>query len=715
MLQDVRLALRRMRRNPLFAISAAGTLAVGVAATTSIYSVVDGVLLKPLPFPDATSLVRVTSDYQALGMRDIGLSQPELDDFRRAGVFESIAGIWPISANLTGSERPERVEVLLTGSNYFDILGARAAVGRTFSTGDEIPGIATVAVISDGLWRRGFGADPRIVGRTLRIDEDVYEVIGVMPPTFRHPSVTLETDVEVWAPAGWKASPFPPPGYSARFVASAIGRLAPGVTAQDGGARLERLAKSLASEHPDDYPARLGWTPKVRPLAADLVANVRPALLLLMAAIVCVLLIAVSNISNLLLVRAVEREREVAIQRALGASRARVISEPARRRRRPGIRRRRGRLPCEPLGRRPAPSARAGATAARDRHRHRSPRLSVRARDFARRRASRRPGTGAAVRPRGRHRTVESGRPQRRRRRSRAGPQCAGRSPGRRRLHPAVRSRASRPQPLERGVGGHRHANRQAPDYPSVAAAAERSRVGPVRRPRQARRSDANHPGPPDTIRRYRCGRHHDGAARDERQRYGVVRSRGLDAGPSGSRGCHTGIGDARLLPCTGSPARLRATAAGFRRHSRGPGGGGERNVRTHLPGRGHPGRPALPFRRAARAGPRAGSLDHNRRRRSRRHGRWPGRARPAADLSVALAGLDSGTWTGRPRPEYNTASQPGAGGGTGRRSRSADLRSAERQPACRSAVVTTAVRNSSDQRVRGSRRCSSQPSGSTA
>ena len=120
--------------------------------------------------------------------------------------------------------------------------------------------------------------------------------------------------------------PFPPPGYSARFVASAIGRLAPGVTAQDGAARLERLAKGLASEHPDDYPARLGWTPKVRPLAADLVANVRPALMLLMAAIVCVLLIAVSNISNLLLVRAVEREREVAIQRALGASRMRVIT-----------------------------------------------------------------------------------------------------------------------------------------------------------------------------------------------------------------------------------------------------------------------------------------------------------------------------------------------------------------------------------------------------
>jgi predicted permease len=326
MLQDVRLALRRMRRNPLFAISAAGTLAIGVAATTSIYSVVDGVLLKPLPFHNADALVRVSADYQALGMRDVGLSQPELDDFaRRSGVFESIAGIWPINANLTGSERPERVEVLLTSSNYFDLLGVHAAVGRTFTPRDEVPGIATVAVISDGLWRRGFGGDPRVIGRTLRIDEDVYEVVGVMPPTFRHPSVTLETDVEVWAPAGWKALPFSPPGYSTRFVASAIARLAPGVSVQDGAGRLAQLAQTLAAEHPDDYPARLGWTPRIRPLAADLVANVRPALMLLMAAIVCVLLIAISNISNLLLVRAVEREREVAIQRALGASRLRVI------------------------------------------------------------------------------------------------------------------------------------------------------------------------------------------------------------------------------------------------------------------------------------------------------------------------------------------------------------------------------------------------------
>ena len=325
--QDFRLAIRRIRRTPLFAVTVAGTLALGVAGATSIYSVVDGVLLKPLPFPGSDALVKITADFKGIDLRNVGLSQPELEDFsKRSGAFESITGIWPITANLTGSERPERVEVLLTSSNYFDLLGARAALGRTYDKRDEIPGIATAAVISDGLWRRGFGSDPRIVGRTLRIDEDLYEVIGVMPETFRHPSVTLETDVEVWAASGWKAAPFPAPGYSVRFMPSAIGRMGPGVTLEVARARVDNLGRELVREHPDDYPARLAWTPQVQSLAADLVAGVRPALLMLMGGVVLVLLIAISNISNLLLARAVEREREVAIQRALGATRVRIIT-----------------------------------------------------------------------------------------------------------------------------------------------------------------------------------------------------------------------------------------------------------------------------------------------------------------------------------------------------------------------------------------------------
>jgi predicted permease len=327
LVHDVRVAVRRLRRNPLFAFTAIVTLGLGVGATSSIYSVVDGVLLKPLPFANPASLVRVTSDYRGLNLPNAGLSQPELERFAtQSDVFEAIAGTWPISANLTGSDRPERVELLLASGNYFDLLGVRAALGRTFTERDEIPGIATIAVISDGLWRRGFGADPRIIGRTLRIDEDVYEIVGVMPRSFRHPSPTLESDVDVWAPTGWSAAPFPPPSNSGRFIRSAIGRLKPGLALAEAEARLEAIRRTLAREHPDDYPARVDWTPVVRPLAADLVEGVRPALLLLMGGIAFVLLIAITNVSNLLLVRAVEREREIAVQRALGARGVRIAA-----------------------------------------------------------------------------------------------------------------------------------------------------------------------------------------------------------------------------------------------------------------------------------------------------------------------------------------------------------------------------------------------------
>jgi putative ABC transport system permease protein len=325
-LHDLRLALRRLRKNPLFASTAIGTLALGIGATTAIYTVVDGVLLKPLPFPHPEALVRVTADYEGIGLQNVGISQPELEMFaERSGAFENLAGTWPISANLTGTDRPERVEVLLTSHNYFELLGIPAALGRTYTKRDEIPGIAPVAVISDGLWRRGFGGDPHVLGRTIRVDEDAYEIVGVMPPTFRHPSVTVETDVHVWALCGWKAAPFPPPAYSARFIASAVGRLKPGGSADEARARLAGLARELARDHQDDYPERLGWKPQITPLGDDLVRGVRPALLIVMGAIGVVLLIAVTNISTLLLVGAAARERDIAVERALGAGGWRIV------------------------------------------------------------------------------------------------------------------------------------------------------------------------------------------------------------------------------------------------------------------------------------------------------------------------------------------------------------------------------------------------------
>jgi predicted permease len=317
---DFRLAWRRLRKNPLFSAGVIGTLALGLAAATSIYTVVDGVLLKPLPFRDADRLVRVSADFRTRDLRDVGMSRPELDDYaQRSGAFDAIAGVWAISANVTGSDRPERVEVLLTSANYFTLLDAAPARGRTYTQADEQPGIAAPIVISDGFWRRGFGADPQVLGRTLRIDEDPYEIVGVMPAAFRHPAPTVETDVDVWAASGWTQSPFPPPSYSAKFIRFAIARLAPGVSLETARARLENLGRQLTAEHPDDYPATLGWTPRVSSLAAELVAGVRPVLWTLMGAIAFLLVIAVTNISNLLLARAVAREREVAVQRALGA------------------------------------------------------------------------------------------------------------------------------------------------------------------------------------------------------------------------------------------------------------------------------------------------------------------------------------------------------------------------------------------------------------
>jgi predicted permease len=327
-LRDLRIAARRLRAAPAFTAVAVITLAFGIAATAAIFTVVEDVLLRPLPFAHAERLVRVTADFRRIGVEDAGLSPMELFDYRdRSGVFEEVSGIWPITANLTGTSQPERVETLLVSPNYFQLLGARPQIGRVFSASDYHPGIAPVVVISDSLWRRGFGADPQVVGRTLRIDMDLYQIVGVAERDFRHPSLTLETDVEVWAPSGWIAPPFQGPTHSSRFLPAAIGRLKPGLTLQAARARLETFGEALRREYPADYPDRAGWTPRLLPLKEDLIASARPSLLIVMAAVVFVLVIACANIANLQLARAAGRAREIAVRRALGASAARVVRE----------------------------------------------------------------------------------------------------------------------------------------------------------------------------------------------------------------------------------------------------------------------------------------------------------------------------------------------------------------------------------------------------
>jgi len=327
-LQDLRVAARRLRHAGGFTATAILTLSVGIAFTTAMYALVQGVLLRPLPFPASDRLVKVTGAYTTLGVEEVGVSPPELFDYRdRSGVFDQIAGIWPVDANVTGGSEPLRVEALATSANYFEMLGARAALGRVYGSADDQPGFAPVAVISDGFWHRAFGARPDVVGRVIRLDEDPYEIIGVMAPTFRHPSQTLETNVEVWVAAGWVAAPFPEPRHALRMLPAAMGRLSEGVTLADARVRLDKLAQELRAEYPADYPERLGWAPRVESLQEDLVGATRPALALLMSAVVLVLLIACTNIANLLLARALGRERDVAVRLALGAGRGRVTRE----------------------------------------------------------------------------------------------------------------------------------------------------------------------------------------------------------------------------------------------------------------------------------------------------------------------------------------------------------------------------------------------------
>src|SRR5258707_9745914 len=226
LIHDLRYALRTAWRDRGFSLIAVLTLALGIGANTALFTIVNAVVLSPLPFRQPEQLVRVTVDFTRQHVQDAGLSIPELFDLRRAGLFDDIAGVWPVSANLTETDEPERVETALVDANYFSMLGIGAQVGRVFGMPDAQPGITEVAVISDALWQRRFGGDPHVLGKRIRIDNDMYSIIGVAPKAFRHPGRGTATDVEVWAPAGWLASPIPtPPMPRAYVLQGALGRM----------------------------------------------------------------------------------------------------------------------------------------------------------------------------------------------------------------------------------------------------------------------------------------------------------------------------------------------------------------------------------------------------------------------------------------------------------------------------------------------------------
>ena len=328
-LQDLRGGVRGLLKSPTHTIVAVLTIALGIGVNTTMFTIVEAVLLRPLPFRAPDGLVALNADMPGMALTNVGFSVPEMDDLKeRAGVFEQVTPIWVVDANLTGGERPERVVLGATGTEYFEMLGATAQLGRVIGPQDKADGFAEAVVLSDAAWRRLFGGDPSALGKQIRLDTDIYTIVGVMPPDFRNPASATTPTVDVWGTAGFRANPFQsPPVRRTRMLPTAIGRLKPGVSVEQAQAALNTLATTILRDYPNDYPADSKWSVRVEPLRDVVVGNVYPLLLAFSAAVGLILIIGCANVANLLLARASTRQREVAIRLALGAGRGRLIRQ----------------------------------------------------------------------------------------------------------------------------------------------------------------------------------------------------------------------------------------------------------------------------------------------------------------------------------------------------------------------------------------------------
>jgi predicted permease len=325
---DLRYAARMLRRSPGFTAIAVLTIALGIGSTTAIFSVVDATLLHPLPFPHPEQLVGIEDDLPGVGARDAGMSVPELHDFQRSGIFEYASTIGGGDVNLTGASQPERIRFLNVNPDYFALLGVKPQLGHSFNPEDQTPGFTLEAILSDGLWKRAFAGDPQILGKSLRLDNDLYTVIGVMPPGFHDPGRTAEErNIEIWLASGFAGPPAPAPQRNFRVLQASIARIRPGLTFADAQSRVDALVAALQKEFPDDYPLQSGWKVRLVPLEERVVGNVRQSLILLLGAVGLVLLIGCVNVANLLLARSSARGREIALRQALGAARNRLIRQ----------------------------------------------------------------------------------------------------------------------------------------------------------------------------------------------------------------------------------------------------------------------------------------------------------------------------------------------------------------------------------------------------